>query len=361
MARTLARIALGAAAAVAILAWMGRAPAPVGVAGPRAPQPLPAERAFSFFALGDTGEILPWRSLFEGQRSVARALARADRADPVDALVLLGDNFYADGLEAHELVERVRLNLVRPYCRFADLSGPRSAEVESACELPTEDRNAVPILAVLGNHDWNAQESPGLQRDAVPQFLSNWSVTRDVADVVELAPGISLVRVDSELVRRERSVEPVRRALAQARGPWRILVIHEPIAPVDEPQPARWSFDAEIRRAIAESGAAVQLVLSGHRHNLQLVTLPPSSPGLQVISGGGSGSRPFRDPSFSSRVFGVETTGFARVDLLRDAGREGLLVSLYTAPAWPILVWERTRLVSQWWVEPGGAAHQVVP
>ena len=80
-----------------------------------------------------------------------------------------------------------------------------------------------------------------------------------------------------------------------------------------------------------------------------------------MISGGGSGSRPFRDPSFSSRVFGVETTGFARVDLLRDAGREGLLVSLYTAPAWPILVWERTRLVSQWWVEPGGAAHQVVP
>jgi len=361
VARTLARIALGAAAAVAILAWMGRAPAPVGVAGPRAPQPLPAERAVSYFALGATGEILPWRSLFEGQRSVARALARADRADPVDALVLLGDNFYHDGLEAHELVERVRVNLVRPYCRFADLSGPRSAEVESACELPTDDRNAVPILAVLGNHDWNAQESPGLQRNAVPQFLSNWSVTSDVADVVELAPGISLVRVDSELVRRERSVEPVRRALAQARGPWRILAIHEPIAPVLGPPPEPWSLDAMMRRAIAESGAAVQLVLSGHRHNLQLVTLPPSSPGLQVISGGGSGSRAFGDPPLSSRVFGVETTGFARVDLLRDARREGLLVSLYTAPAWPILVWESTRLVSQWWVEPGGRAHQVVP
>ena len=84
MARTLARIALGTAAAVAVLAWTGHAPAPVGVTGPPAPQPLPAERVFSFFALGDTGEILPWRSLFEGQRSVARALARADRAAPVD-------------------------------------------------------------------------------------------------------------------------------------------------------------------------------------------------------------------------------------------------------------------------------------
>ena len=55
MARTLARIARGTAAAVAVLAWTGHAPAPVGVTGPRAPQPLPAERVFSFFALGDTG------------------------------------------------------------------------------------------------------------------------------------------------------------------------------------------------------------------------------------------------------------------------------------------------------------------
>jgi len=361
MVRTLACVALATAAAAAALAWAGRAPTPVSVPGPQAQEPLPAERVFSFFALGDTGENLPWRSLFEGQRSVARALARVDRANPVDALVLLGDNFYAEGLEAHELVERVRVNLVRPYCRFADLSGPRSPEVSSACGLPAADRNTVPILAVLGNHDWNSAESPGLQRDAVPQFLPNWSVTRDAADVVALAPGLSLVRVDSQIILREHSTEPVRRVLAQAPGPWRILAIHDPIAAVEPPPTAQWNFAAELRRAIAETGVEVQLVLSGHRHNLQVVKLPPPNLGLQVISGGGSGRRPFRDPPFVDRVFGVETTGFVRVDLLRDATREGLLVSLYTAPAWPLLVWERPRRVARWWVERGGAARQVAP
>lgn len=361
MARVLTCFALAAAVAGASLAWIGRVPNPVSVPDIQVPGPLPTERAFSFFALGDTGEILPWRSLFEGQRSVANALDEVDRTDPVDALILLGDNFYDDGLETHELVDRVRVNLVRPYCRFADLSGPRSPEVSSVCGLPADDRNIVPILAILGNHDWNSPESPELQRDAVPLFLPNWSTTRDAADVVTLAPGLSLIRVDSTLIQEERSVEPVRRALSRAPGPWRILAVHDPIAVIDPPRPGRWNFAAELRRAIAESGVEVQLTLSGHRHNLQLVKLPPPNRGLQVISGGGSGRRRFKDPPFVGRVFGIETTGFVRVDLLHGAENEGLLVSVYTAPVWPLLFWESPQRVARWWVERDGLARQLGP
>jgi hypothetical protein len=114
----------------------------------------------SLFALGDTGaEPAPIGRALQTQMRVVRCGAEHARR-PVDALVLLGDNFYPDGLRERELAFRVRENVVRPYCAFLALDGPASAEVAGAC--PPEQRSAVPtpIYAVLGNHDTNLPESP---------------------------------------------------------------------------------------------------------------------------------------------------------------------------------------------------------
>ncbi|MEZ4293172.1 MAG: hypothetical protein R3E53_22590, partial [Myxococcota bacterium] len=73
------------------------------------PEAAPPEQdairpAASLLAVGDTGSphgALPF--FFDGQFAVGAALQRAHAASPVDALVLLGDNFYPDGLRADAL------------------------------------------------------------------------------------------------------------------------------------------------------------------------------------------------------------------------------------------------------------------
>jgi hypothetical protein len=361
------RPALGIALLVALavgltgLVWMTRAPSAVYAPGPPAPRPLPEGRVLGLLAVGDTGERLPYRPFGEGQRSVARGLAEEDRRAPVDALVLLGDNFYPDGLRAYELLERIRHNLVRPYCRFAELAGPRSAEVADACALSAADRHPVPIVAVMGNHDHKVPESPVLQRRHLPRFVSNWSLPEDAADVVELDHGLSLVRVESELVKRRRSAEAVRKALERARGPWRVLVAHEPIAVREGRSAGPGSYTALMREAVVASGVRPQLVLVGHKHNLQVARLDLAGPALQVIAGGGSSRKRLKEPPIENRLFGMASTGFARVDLLGTGGSQGLRVSLYSMPLYPIAFWAQPKLVSQWWVERSGAAFQTFP
>ena len=100
---------------------------------------------------------------------------------------------------------------------------------------------------------------------------------------------------------------------------------------------------------------------SGHHHNLQLLTLELPGPALQLISGGGSSRRPFLDPPLTGRRFGIETTGFARIDVLANAAGGALVVSIYTMPRYPIVFWPRPRQVTSWWVDPSGMAYETDP
>ena len=362
-----AGVLVGVAAVTALgfaLAAAVHEPEPIYAPAPALEHAVPEARAAALLAVGDTGRYHPWRPWHEGQRSVARGLVAEDRRAPVDALVLLGDNFYPDGLLARELVTRIGANLVRPYCRFADLSGPRSGEVADACALPPEERRPIPILAVLGNHDYGAAESPELQRAEIPKFLPNWSLLPGAADVVEIAPGLSLVRVDSRLASEPAGAEQVRAALERAAGPFRVVAIHVPIAIPEGRRRRRYvANSALVREVLAEFPQPVQLVLSGHEHNLQAILLDLGRPALHVIAGGGSNARPVVHPKpvFQGRVFAMPATGFARVDFLGRGSEQGLLVSLFNMPRHPFVFWREPRLVSQWWVERSGEAHRVYP
>ncbi len=181
----------------------------IGAAQPPAPGPTGHEVRFSLLALGDTGRPVRLTRLFHGQRAVARGLTAEDRRLPADALLLLGDNFYYRGLESKRLVERLRQNLVGPYCRFVELSGPRSAELDGACGLPSGKRHPIPIYALLGNHDYDSPESVALQRSEVPRFVPNWHVPAGLAETVEFAPGVSLVLLDSMALRAGADPQPL--------------------------------------------------------------------------------------------------------------------------------------------------------
>jgi len=338
---------------------LGADPVAVLRNGPAAASPSNARRIVTFLTLGDTGSILRWRPFSEGQRSVGRGMAIEHQRAPVDALVMLGDNFYPRGLTSADLVFRIRRNLVRPYCAFVDLAAPRSDEVESACPLPANQRRPVPIYAVLGNHDYKTPESPLLERESIPEFIKNWSLPEETAHTVELQGGVSLILVDSPLIARTLDTGEVRRELRKSSGPWRILVAHHPIAIREGREPT--GYGGAMYEAILASGRPVQLFLSGHRHNLQLMVVSEPRPMVHVIAGGGSNRRPLREPPFIGRHYAIETTGFARVDLLEAGGIEHLEVSLFTVPRYPIHFWIGPTLVSRWRIDRDGGASQVYP
>jgi hypothetical protein len=326
-------------------------------AGP-SPPPLPGHARFSFLAVGDTGIPPQFGSrLLSTQIAVARGMEAEDRRAPVDAFVLLGDNFYYKGLEESELVLRVRENVVRPYCRFLSLTAPRSNEVASACETPPQERRSVPFHVVLGNHDYELSDSPALEAQAVPRFVANWRLAVRPVEVIGLAPGVDLVLFDSESLVEGADPLPLRTALAATRGPWRILAAHHPIARGDGLEEGAASqeklYSDEIQKLVADVGLPVQLFLAGHVHNLQVLEEAPPAPALNVIAGAGSRPRPVRGES-PHRRFALAEPGFARVDLVTVAGEERLVASLYTTRSLPLLACRAPALVARFSVDLAG-------
>jgi len=298
------------------------------------------EARWSLIATGDTGRTSRLARLFEGQFSVARSMTEEARRNPVDGLVLLGDNFYWHGLAREHLVERIRTNLVGPYCYFLDLRGPRSSEVEDACGISAVARAPVELFAVLGNHDIEFRESIDLQRDVIPDFLPGWHMSQSLAQVYEVAPGVSLILFESELAINDKDAiqSALRDALSDARGPWRILATHRPIATDDYGFPPVGGYPGFVREAIAESGKIVQLVLAGHHHSLQVFEVGPPTPSLHVGIGSGSRTTPPLAENHPDARFGALELGFARVDLVgHDDAQERLSVRLFAAPRWPWL------------------------
>jgi hypothetical protein len=189
-----------------------------GLAGGCAPDDFDEPVRFSLLAVGDTGASPRNDEDYPRLLRVAGAMAAEDRRRAAQALLLLGDNFYDRGLRADELEVRVRANLVAPFCRFVALEGTRSHEVTDVCPEPPSRRAPVPIFAVLGNHDHLSAESPALQRETVPRFVSNWRMAPGPVGRFELADGVSLIAFDSEWLIAGANPAPLREALHNAPG-----------------------------------------------------------------------------------------------------------------------------------------------
>jgi hypothetical protein len=331
-----------AGAAIAVLALVvllsAASQAPLAIADPE------GRVLFSLLALGDTGD--PPRRFardLQQQMRVARALTAEAERRPADALILLGDNFYPDGLHEAELESRIRSNLVEPYCAFLDLSAPLSPQVAAPCEAPVRP---IPLYAVLGNHDRETPESPRLEREAVPRYVANWHLSEE-PELVEMGEGVSLVLYDPRPLAKRGDFEPLLRAVRAARGPWRILVSHYPFT-------ERWPA-AAARRALAGVGVPVQLHLAGHEHNLGIGVIEGAQPMLQVVAGSGSDLRYARQ-HLEGRRFFARLPGFARVDLVEGPSGQRLVVSLVATREFSWQVWQPSRVVSRWSVDLEGRA-----
>jgi len=327
-------------------------------------EPPAGPSGFSLLAVGDTGAPPDDAEGYPHLLDVGAAMAAEHRERPVDALVLLGDNFYPDGLRSPDLLARIRATVVRPFCPFLALTAPRSAEVADACGNRGAEHQSIPLLVVLGNHDYGVSESPELQRSTIPSFVSNWRLSPALAEAYELGSGVSLIAVDSERIVAGEDVAPLRDVLRAARGPWRILAAHRPALVLRQPgtnptpdqvqQLARQrSYAERVLGAIKASGVGVHLFLAGHEHNLQILTGDPPAPPLHVIAGGGSDPRSIRGES-PRRMAGFKSLGFVRIDLVGEGDGARLIASLYRVPTSIERFFGDRRLAARWSVDAAG-------
>lgn len=296
----------------------------------RVPAPAPRVAALSLLAVGDTGQpIGGLLAALRPQYQVARALVAEDQRAIIDGLILLGDNFYPDGLEGDDLKDRLRQNIVAPYCRFLRFTSRGRGSLEGQCGVPEAVRHPVPLIAVLGNHDYGERESPKLQKEVVPEYIASWRMP-DRAEVIELAGGVSLIPFQSVPIVRGKGTGELVRALQRSKGPWRILAAHHPIADPGNGHAA--GYARKVRAAIARAGVPVHLFLAGHEHNLQAIAGEGGrdDAALHVVAGSGSTTRPVSSTE-RKRLFAVEALGFARVDV--EQAR--LVVTLFRVPRIP--------------------------
>lgn len=323
----------------------------------RTPHNTNARTLLSLFAVGDTGFPALVHTPLNNQYLVGDAMQRIDAEQPADAVVFLGDLFYPVGLEEQTAIAQIRNNLVRPYCRFMALDGPRASEMKRACRQNRNTQHNIPIYAVLGNHDYGTPGSPERTRTLVPQFVSNWHIPSEIAQVVELDAGVSLILFDSQRVRNHgQDPRALTDAIRASRGPWRILALHHPIATqsiTQEDIAMQDPFAEKILNAIADAEVPVQLVLAGHEHNLQAIALPAPHPPLHIIAGSGADAREARSQAVDQRFF-AENLGFARIDLVETAYAARLVASLYALPAHPKLLGNSPTLAARYSVDLAG-------
>jgi hypothetical protein len=360
--RTFLRRAGFAVAGVALLAGLalagGRLASHRAANAPLDPR---GEVLWTLLALGDTGRPAPNIPALSRQSAVARALAQEDELHPADALALLGDNFYFKGIHREDALERIRDNLVVPYCHFQSFDGDLSHAVEGDCPEPRGERHPVPIYAVLGNHDHGDPESADLQANEIPRYVSNWILPLDLARNIDLDHGVSLVLVDSTPLQTVTGPTPeLVAALRASRGPWRILIAHHPVGTSNQvgagAEGAGGIYTENIRQSIEAAGVTVQLMLAGHEHNLQMIDMRGGAPSLVAVSGGGSSPRPVKSSS-QGRLVASPSLGFTRVRLEQRDGTTRLHVTPYRLSRLGSLFGFPAEPIGEWSVDVHGAVR----
>jgi tartrate-resistant acid phosphatase type 5 len=235
---------------------------------------------------GDTGS---------GADTVAAGIARVHAGQPLDAIVLTGDNFYPCGVTSEK---DPRWNLVTALTRV----GP-------------------PVFPVLGNHDSCGNSDPLAQIRATGH-IPNW--TFPARQYVVRAGVADFAMLDTTPYVRGQNRNPeaaVREAFAKSTARWHVVVGHHPVLssgyhgyfPRDEVARMR-----ELIPVLHETHAS--LYICGHDHHLELLR------GRMLLLVSGAGSEPVSPIKLRmSTVFPSEISreriGFAVVEISERAIR----------------------------------------
>lgn len=301
--------------------------------------------------LGDFGTGREGRN-----RRVAQALERyLSQVPPLPTeVLLLGDNFYPRGLVGRE-----------GRCGSSDSAASHSAIRDQLAEVlgPYEwlRKRQLPVYAVAGNHDHGCGTEAIANQQDIDRFLgpverwgSTWRFYSGPPQEIVLGNLLQIVILDSEPMISDskflkQSTDRLAELLAEGQGryAWQLVAAHHPLltagthdgawpdglrrpssfllfpshffASLYLPPFADLNQDAytfryqryrrEVLRAIHRSGASVSLVLSGHDHNLQLLTAEDTQQPLQLIAGSGAYCSPVQWRR--NLLFAAAQNGFA--------------------------------------------------
>lgn len=214
------------------------------------------------FALGDTG------SGGESQYRVAAAMeARCKQQGGIDAILLLGDNAYQNGMQTVD-DPQWKTKVWDPY--------------------GSECLSQAPIYPVLGNHDYKGNPQAQIDHTLVNK---RWRFPNRFYDV-RFGEILELVAFDSEMSETclrptQCTVDFMADSLANSVAPWKIVIAHHPLAASSG---HGFSHNGGLRGFLLKPYLCdkADAWLSGHVHHLE--HLAPKDCRLQLfISGGGGG------------------------------------------------------------------------
>lgn len=248
---------------------------------------LPAPNGVLRIAItGDTGE---------GSERVAKGIAAVHATQPLDAIVLAGDNFYPCGVVS---ASDKRWSLVAPLATIG-----------------------VPVFPVLGNHDYCGGADPDAQVRATGT-VTNWQFPARQYAVRSLVADFAFIETTPYARGRGRDPErAIRAVLAGSTKRWRIVVGHHPILSSGY---HGYRPKDEVRRMRAlvpvMKSVGAQLYICGHEHHLELAR----GKVIYLVSGAGSDPIPpikLRLATLYPPEIRRERIGFAVVELSQTTMR----------------------------------------
>lgn len=219
-------------------------------------------------------------------RTIASAIDTVHRAEPLDFIILAGDNVYPCGVRS--LVDR-RWSVLHPLLRVG-----------------------LPVFPVLGNHD-----VCGRAAAQIGAPVPNWNFpARQYAIRGEIADFAMIDTTQYATGKSHDAEAAIADVFAQSTAGWRVAVGHHTI------YSSGWHGHyprAEARRmrglVAPLRASAVDLYICGHDHHEELIDTTP----LMLVSGAGSDPVPVlrlrTDTLFPPRRSLVEHIGFAVVEV----------------------------------------------
>lgn len=249
--------------------------------------------AVTFFALGDHGAGTL------KQKFVARWLEQSCRnSQRTDFVLFLGDNFYPEGVDSVE-----------------------DRKWQSVFEEVYDSRclSEVPFYASLGNHDHLGNAAAQIEYGRSGRGSGRWkmSATHYMQDFRGGGAQVRLVVLDTEAFKQEEQADRQLALLDEAfsiANPkiWRLVAGHVPVRSFSH----RYGDSPLLVRKLLPKlrQHRVDVYLSAHAHNLQMISRPNEP--FYVISGGGAKRpRPLSAAAQSdpSLIYGNPTLGFAAI------------------------------------------------
>lgn len=249
--------------------------------------PDPNGSHIAFFALGDQGDG-SWR-----QKNVSRAMEEiAQSRKDINFTILLGDNFYPDGVSSKEDAQWIT--------KFESVYDGRHLQ-------------GIPFYAILGNHDYRGNPQSEIEYSRLGLGSRRWKMCdhnyfRDFGRI-DGKPLLRIVFIDTvDMSQWQEQEQLIKSAFADVEKPpkWKIIAGHHPVFSFgkhgDNEALIKWLHPLM-------KSVGVDVYLSGHDHILELID--KNEKPLYLVSGGGGKSLYNIKNSDNSLRFAESKYGFS--------------------------------------------------